>query len=317
MIRRAISCSRIGVNRSAPPTVALPLHKRWFGDVFVPADMPVVKKKWRAVEVIKTTTETMKNVAAGKLPYCEKQLAIVRPFAGIMDPFFQLDEIPEEGIGNTLHVALCTERGLCGLAGSNVPRQMGNNIKLARQSGDEGEQLVAVYGKKGMTKISGMIPSTVDQLNIGFGNVKMKDPNFTFVCETVDALDKLDWDVALVYYNTYVNSQTFRLETIPVYNQAICEAIGARQFPAYEVEGDENTLVSILREYKMATLIYHGMAEQGASEQGSRLMSMDGAVTACKEKAGEYQKIYMKLRQTKITSELTVLAAGVKCLEVS
>lgn len=312
MIRRAISHSRIGVNRSAPATAVL--HKRWFGDVFVPADMPVVKKKWRAVEVIKTLTETMKNVAAGKLPYCEKQLAIVRPFAGMMDSFFKLDEEPEEGIETTLHLALATERGLCGVAGSNVPRAIGDAVRFSRY--EEGKkQMVAVYGKKGMTKMSGMIPSSLDQLDLAFGNVKMKDANFLFVCETVDRLNKLEWDVCRVYYNTYVNSQTFRMEEVLLYNQPICEAIGARQFPAYEVEGDENTLISILREYKMATLIYHGMAEQGASEQGSRLMSMDGAVTACKDKADEYQKIYMKLRQTKITSELTVLAAGVKCLE--
>lgn len=312
MIQRVLSHSRgHTVARVAPATAVL--NKRWFGDVFVPADMPVVKKKWRAVEVIKTTTETMKNVAAGKLPYCEKMLSHVRPFAGIMDPFFKLEETPEAGINKILHIALATERGLCGMAGSNVPRELGNAYRALRDT--DVEQMVAVYGKKGMTKLTGMIPSSLDNLDLGFGNVKMKDPNFLFVCETVDRLNKLDYDMAVIYYNTYVNSQTFRLEAVPVYSQAICEAIGARQFPAYEVEGDENTLIDILREYKMATLVYHGMAEQGASEQGSRLMSMDGAVTACKEKSGEYQKIYMKLRQTKITSELTVLAAGVKCLE--
>jgi len=311
MIRRAIShASR--PNRVAPSTAIL--NKRWFADVYVPADMPVVKKKWRAVEVIKTTTETMKNVAAGKLPYCEKQLSIVRPFAGIMDPFFKLEDPLEEGVNTVLHIALCTERGLCGMAGSNVPRAVGDAVRGDREH-QKYEHLVAMYGKKGMTKMSGMIPSSLDNVDVGFGNVKMKDPNFLFVCETVDRLNELEWDMARIYYNTYVNNSTFKLEDVPIYKQEICEAIGGRQFPAYEVEGDENTLISILREYKMATLIYHGMSEQGASEQGSRLMSMDGAVTACKEKADEYQKIYMKLRQTKITSELTVLAAGVKCLE--
>lgn len=275
--------------------------------------MPVVKKKWHAVDVIKTLTSTMKNIAAGKLPVCERHLRTVRPFASIISPFFELKESPKgEGYNKILHLGLCTERGLCGGVGNNIAKhimQVCKNKKI--------EHSVAVYGKKGMTKLFGMVPMYLPKLDVAFGNIKMRDNNFPYILDTADQLLTMDWDIMRIYYNAYVNLQTFKLEHFDMYKQDLCEQIAMQQFHSYEMEGDEGVMIQNMREYKLACAIYHGLAEQSASEQGSRLMSMEGAVTACKEKSAEYQKIYMKLRQTKITSELTVLAAGVQCVALS
>jgi len=315
MIRRAIARNRICPSHLTPTAA---IQKRWSVEVFVPADMPKLKAKWNAVEVVKTVTETMKNVAAGKLPFCERMLRTVRPFAGVMSPFFELKTAPKgPGFESVVHVALATERGLCGGVGTNVPLTVGNIIKKDKKTKSARTHKIAVYGKKGMTKLTGMIPLFINKIDIGFGNVKMRDPNFMFCCDTVDRIMELEWDVAKVYYNTYINMQVFRLESKEIYSLPVCEEIAGKQFPAYEIEGDEGTIVQNLREYKFATMVYHGMAEQAAAEQGSRLMSMEGAVKACKDKSAEYQKIYMKLRQTKITSELIILAAGVQSINMA
>merc|ERR1712012_94345 len=218
-----------------------------------------------------------------------------------------------EGYNKILHLGLCTERGLCGGVGNNIPKRIMEVTKKERSK----NSMVAVYGKKGMTKLFGMVPMYLPKIDIAFGNIKMRDNNFPFICETADLLLKMEWDVCRLYYNSYINLQTFKLEEVDMYKQDVCEQIAMQQFPSYEMEGDEGQMIQNMREYKMACCIYHGLSEQGASEQGSRLMSMEGAVTACKEKSGEYQKIYMKLRQTKITSELTVLAAGVQCVALA
>lgn len=39
-------------------------QKRFQGG-FVPSDMPIIKRKWRSVDVVGKITETMRNVAAG------------------------------------------------------------------------------------------------------------------------------------------------------------------------------------------------------------------------------------------------------------
>merc|ERR1712066_453687 len=94
----------------------------------------------------------------------------------------------------------------------------------------------------------------------------------------------------------------------------VCKEIAKLQMPLYEIEGDESTIFQNLLEHKIASQVYGSLAENAASEQGARLQSMDGAVRACKEKSEEYHKIYMKLRKTKITSELVILSAGVMCI---
>jgi len=310
MLRRTLSHARVQPQRLAPLAT---IDKRW-AHAYVPSDMPVVKKKWRAVDVIKALTSTMKNIAAGRLPACERQLRTVRPFAGITSPFFELKNTPTgEGYNKIMHLGLCTERGLCGGVGNNVAK----TIQLEVKKTSKLKPMVGVFGKKGMTKLFGMVPQYLPKIDIAFGNIKMKDNNFPFILETCDKLLKINWDVCRLYYNGYVNLQTFKLTRVDVYRQDICEQIAEEQFAGYELEGDEANMIANLREYKMAVAVFHGLAEQSASEQGSRLMSMEGAVTACKEKSEEYQKIYMKLRQTKITSELTVLAAGVQCVNLA
>jgi len=289
------------------------LQRRSFAEVFVPSQMPIVKKKWSAIDIIKITTETMRNIAAGKLPACERHLRAVRPFASAITPFFELPKgLPDAEWKKMLHIGCGTERGLCGGIAGNVPKEIADTIKKNRGK----EHVTSIYGKKGMTKISSMVPKIIPKLNIAFGNVKSKDPNFGFICETIDRLikDHPDFDIARVYYNAYVNNAVFRLEHIDVYRLEFCEKIAPSQIMAYELEGDEGAILQDLQEFKIACAVYQGLAENYASEQGSRLMSMDGAVKACKEKAVEYEMIYQKLRKTKITNELTVLAAGMMCI---
>lgn len=300
-------------NRWNPAVSAV--QRRHVDENFVPSMMPIVKQKWDAIEVIKTTTETMKNIAAGKLPFVERQLRLVRPYASIVAPFFELDE-PLEGQKpkKIIHVGASTERGLCGIIAGNVPRLVEKNVK-AQKKADKIENVTVMYGKKGFFKSVAMFKTC----NYGFVNMKMRDPNFTYICDTMGQVLKEhpDWDEMRVYYNTYRSSQSFALTEVLINKLDICKEIAKVQFPLYEVEGDEACILENLLEHKIACQVYGALAENSASEQGARLQSMDGAVKACKERSEEYQKIYNKLRQTKITSELVILSAGVKCLEMA
>jgi len=291
-------------------------QKRYFSDHFVPSDMPKVKQKWTAVEIIKTTTETMKNVAAGKLPFVERQLKVVRPYTSIVSPFFELDEDLDESKAKTIiHVGACTDKGLCGIIGGNVPRTIANLIKKDTREGSDRKHIAAVYGRKGMFKLTAI----AKYCDYAFVNMKMRDPNFTYVCDTIGKVlsENPDWDLMKIYFNVYKNSQSFYFKTETIHKLDVCNEIAKVQFPLYECEGDESTINQNLLEYKIATHVYRALSENAASEQGARLQSMDGAVRACRDKSDEYQKIYQKLRKTKITSELVILSAGVACINMN
>merc|ERR1719150_158131 len=108
MLRRVLNPARTfapAVQPGAAYGLASAGQRRSVGH-FVPSQMPIVKKKWKTIDVIKVTTETMKNVAAGKLPGVERFLKMARPFASITSPFFDVDQAPPPSeLKNVLHIA--------------------------------------------------------------------------------------------------------------------------------------------------------------------------------------------------------------------
>jgi len=283
------------------------VQKRFGEGSWVPADMPIIKQKWRSVDVVGKITGTMRNIAAGKLPSCEKFLSITRPFASVVGPLMETTEDPA-GVQKRLHLIVGCERGLCGVVGANLPKLLQKRIKELEANGETQNEIV-VLGKKTTSKVKAQ---QGDRVTEGFIASKTKMPTFAMCLDVVDKLKEREYDQLILYYNVFKNMQTFYMDTVPTYNLALSTKIAETQFPLYDVEGDERTIMQNLQEYKLATAMYNCMAEQLASEMGSRLASMDSAAKTCKEKSKEYESIYQRLRKTKITNELTVLSVGAK-----
>lgn len=285
------------------------IQKRFGSDgSFVPADMPVVKQKWRSVVVVGKITETMRNIAAGKLPSCEKFLGSSRPFSGVVAPMMQTTT-PPPGCKKALHMVVGCERGLCGVVGANIPKYLTKNIRKSDAEGNVQNELV-VLGKKTTSSVRSNLPNNVVA---AYTNMKSKMPTFATCLQLTDVIHaSREYDHCTWYYNVYKSTTVFYMDMITTYNLAISEQIAAEQFPQYDIEGDERTIMQNLQEFKFACTMYNCMSEQLASEMGSRLASMDSASKTCKEKSKDYEMIYQRLRKTKITNELTVLSVGAK-----
>jgi len=272
----------------------------------VPSDMPIIKQRWGSVAKVGKMCDSMKNVAAGALPGCERHLGNARPFGAATVPLFQLESENEAAIQNVLHIPIGTERGMCGAISSNTIRRAG--AAVASMPGLE--HRVIVYGKRSCAVANTMFGK---RLLIAVGEVKTRVPTFEFCSQLAEKiLYDIDfkWDKIVLYFNEYENAIRFHQRTAHIYRTEISQIIADLQFPTYEVEGDTRTLVENLIEYKLASALYMTMAENVASEQGSRLRSMDSAVKNCQEKEKEYEQIYQSLRKTKITNELIILAVA-------
>jgi len=283
------------------------VQKRFNTGGFVPSDMPVVKQKWKSVDIVGKITETMRNVAAGKLPSAEKFLTLTRPFAGVTGPLFETEERPE-GVKKILHVVIGCERGLCGVVGANLPKLVLKSVRTMNKE-EKYDSEVVVLGKKTANKLRAGLKK---QVTDGYIGMKTKLPTFSMCLDISNKLLVKEFDEMIIYYNVYKNSTTFIPTQTKLYNTEITQKIGDMQFPAYEIEGDDGTIMQNLYEFKLASVLYNTQAEQLASEMGSRLGAMDGASKTCKEKSKDYEKIYQSLRKTKITNELTVLSTGAK-----
>lgn len=285
-------------------------QKRFGEGSWVPADIPVVLKKKKSVDTVANLTSTMRNVAAGKLPSCQKFLGATRPFSAVTAPLMETEAPPATGIKKHLHVVVGCERGLCGVVGANLPKNVTKLVREAKKTNPDVENDVITIGKKTTSKIRAMLGQDVSH---AFTTNKTKMPTFATCLQFTDfILNNREFDRCTLYYNVFKNISVFYPQSIDTYNLELSTQIAEIQFPQYDVEGDERTIIQNLQEFKFASVLYNCMAEQLASEMASRLASMEGASKNCKEKSKEYFTIYQKLRKQKITNELTVLSVGAK-----
>ena len=78
--------------------------------------------------------------------------------------------------------------------------------------------------------------------------------------------------------------------------------------------GDEEALDLIIPKY-VASLIYGGLVEALASENGARMQAMDNATNNAEELIDDLELLYNRARQGSITQELTEIIAGANAIQ--
>lgn len=76
---------------------------------------------------------------------------------------------------------------------------------------------------------------------------------------------------------------------------------------------DEEALNLIIPKY-ITSLIFGGMVEAAASENGARMQAMDSATSNAEEMIGKLSLMYNRARQGSITQELTEIVAGANAI---
>ena len=89
------------------------------------------------------------------------------------------------------------------------------------------------------------------------------------------------------------------------------DALGASgTFDDFEFEGDQEVVLADLYQFNLACTIYSALLENVTSEQASRMTAMDSATNNALEAGNKLTVLYNRLRQAKITTELTEIVAG-------
>ena len=79
-------------------------------------------------------------------------------------------------------------------------------------------------------------------------------------------------------------------------------------------EPDEETALDLLIPKYITSLIYGGMVEAVASENGARMQAMDNATNNAEEMISNLTLLYNRARQGSITQELTEIIAGAEAI---
>ena len=85
---------------------------------------------------------------------------------------------------------------------------------------------------------------------------------------------------------------------------------GSGVLDEYEFEGDKEDVLANLYQFNLAATLYGNILENVTSENASRMTAMDSASNNAKDMISRLQIQYNRLRQAKITTELTEIVAG-------
>ena len=213
--------------------------------------------------------------------------------------------------GKKAVIVVTSNRGLAG----------GYNSKIIRliTKGDFRKEDLEIYaiGKKGK-----------DALQRGGYHIVADDPDIIEEPSYVDAMaitDQLlksyaDGEVGEIYLaytgfkNTVVHVPTL-LKLLPVEVPKEGEGVqsaGSRAMMNFEPE-DEEALNMIIPKY-VTSLIYGGLVEAAASENGARMQAMDSATSNAEEMIDQLSLMYNRARQGSITQELTEIIAGANAI---
>jgi ATP synthase F1 gamma subunit len=111
-----------------------------------------------------------------------------------------------------------------------------------------------------------------------------------------------------ILYNKFFSVIKFEVQPKTIKGPEVLGASGV--FDDFEFEGDQEVVLADLYQFNLACTVYSAMLENVTSEQASRMTAMDSATNNAQEAGSKLQILYNRLRQAKITTELTEIVAG-------
>jgi len=288
--------------------------------------MPNLKDLKTRIDSVKSTrkiTQAMQMVAAAKLRRAEEAAGAARPYAEQFNAVMAGlagsvgDDGPKllAGTGSDqthLLVVMTSERGLCGGFNTDI-------VKLAKQRAEaliaDGKTVkILSVGKKGREQLKREYEDNIvghvdlsEVKNIGYANAQ------DIANDVLARFDGGEFDVATVFYAKFesvISQVPTELQVIP----AKIEAESDADTTVFDYEPSEEEILTELLPRGVATQIFAGLLENGASEQGARMSAMDNATRNAGDMIDKLTIQFNRTRQAVITNELIEIISGAEAL---
>lgn len=290
------------------------------------ASMRDIKRRKGSIQSTQQITKAMKLVSTVKLQRAKQNAeksgnyfhCMYETVNSILQRTKNLDHkyLKSGESGKKAVIVITSNRGLAGGYNSNV-------VKLITQGELAGEDL-AIYavGKKGKDSLQRQYEIKADYSDV------IEEPVYADAMaiskEVLEAFAKGEISEIYLAYtafkNTVVHIPTL-LKLLPVEVNEEGNVTGDGEKDAesqdralmnFEPE-DEEALNLLIPKY-ITSLIYGGMIEAVASENGARMQAMDSATSNAEEMIEHLTLLYNRARQGSITQELTEIIAGANAI---
>ena len=291
------------------------------------ASMRYIKRRRDSIQSTGQITKAMKLVSTVKLQrarqnaeksedYFHAMYSTVQSILGRTGSLEHRYLKPGEG-GKKAVIVITSNRGLAGGYNSNV-------VKLITRGELKDEDLsIYAIGKKGKEALQKNYEIKADYSYV------IEEPAYADAMaiskEVLSAFENGEISEIYLAYtgfkNTVVHVPTL-VKLLPVEvseetsgktGEAVKEAEDDNRAPMNFEPEDEEALDMIIPKY-VTSLIYGGMIEAVASENGARMQAMDSATSNAEDMISSLSLLYNRARQGSITQELTEIIAGANAI---
>lgn len=289
-----------------------------------------IKQRIVSVESTRQITRTMEMVATAKIRKAQDRIENARPYAlalaevlgnvvrSVTDVKHPLLEVREEK-ARVVYIAMTSDRGLAGAFNTNIIRLAEKAIREDHAAGRE--PLLITVGKKGLSyfRYRGVEPAL-------FLRDMSDKPDFTHARQiadwVIDAYAAGEVDAVHVLFNRFKNAAEQKPEShqlLPidptVLSRAGEEVEKSGLAAEYLFEPSADEVLGDLLPYYVEALIYRGLLESAASEQGARRTAMKSATDNASEMITTLTRSYNRARQAAITTEIAEIVGGAAAQE--
>ncbi|KAF1327750.1 Atp synthase f1, gamma subunit, partial [Globisporangium splendens] len=267
-----------------------------------------------ATSNIAKITKSMKMVSAAKMRGAENRMNAGRPFTNWLDNLNGKNRVlerdgfipAEELEGDNAFVVVSSDRGLCGGINSGIAKAVRKQLTSSVASAE-----LVVIGDKGRAQLRREFGN---QIRANVTETFATPPNFTVasaIAEAIVATAKSENEHVHVVYNKFVSAIAY-LPSI----RSLSVAVDSEALAGYELEPDNREeVLADLKEFEIASAVWHGMLENSTSEESSRMSAMENATTNAQELISSLTLSYNKARQSRITTELIEIISGAASLD--
>lgn len=274
-------------------------------------------------------TKAMKLVSAAKLRKAQNNITNMRPYAltlkkvianitatqKVSHPLMKSEKNQKTTGKKVLLVVLTSDRGLCGGFNSNISKFAERYISEHSQN----EKIEFIFiGRRGMDYFARKNVKGIENF------LKLdKDISYDFARTIAEKLIKyyLDgtYDEVRMIYNEFKSaiSQVVQCETLlPIEVEKSSFDAAENSFSKDIIfDPSPEAIVEQLLKKNFSLQMYRAMSESVASEHGARMTAMENASNNAREMINKMTLTYNKIRQEKITTELTEIVSGAEAIK--
>ena len=302
-----------------------------------------IERRINSVSSTQQITRTMEMVAAAKIRRASERVYNALPWASAISEmlistakYAPLDSEPllatPDEVKRALSVGIAADRGLAGGFNSNVLRHAEKLIKEKERQGIEVE--IVACGKKAIGYFSyrNIVPV------FEFRDLSA-DPTYEEAAEISqfagDGYREGKLDEVIIVFNHAKNAAEQRLieqQVLPINTTSYADLLGLapkekdyfehfREKDLDNLPGDidfepdaESVMHYLMRAYLRNTF-YYALIDSAAAEQGARRTAMKSATDNANEMVNTLTRVYNRVRQGAITTEISEIVGGAAALE--